>query len=60
MMPQNKSFHSLLPGSLLCLLLAGACVSAPQDYASYVDPFIPSSVRAVMDIPIPARWFPTA
>ena len=40
MMPQNKSFHSLLPGSLLCLLLAGACVSAPQDYASYVDPFI--------------------
>ena len=40
MMPQNNSFHSLLPGSLLCLLLAGACVSAPQDYASYVDPFI--------------------
>ena len=40
MMTQNKSFHFLLSGSLLCLLLSGACVSAPQDYASWVDPFI--------------------
>ena len=40
MMTQNKSFHFLLSGGLLCLLLAGACVSAPQDYASWVDPFI--------------------
>ena len=65
MMPQNNSFHSLLPGSLLCLLLAGACVSAPQDYASYVDPFIGTgghghTYPGVMDIPIPVRWFLTA
>ncbi len=39
-MKDFNSFHSLLPGGLLCLLLAGACVPAPRDYASWVDPFI--------------------